>query len=342
MDKIDILSLELFELEEKFLELGEKKFRASQVFEWLHSKNVLDFNDFTNISVQLRDKCFENFCTRKLKIVKKLESSIDYTVKYLYELFDGNYIETVLMKYNHGYSLCVSTQVGCKMGCKFCASTRAGFVRNLSASEILLQLYQTQLDAGVKISSIVLMGIGEPLDNFDNVVKFLKILSHKKGTNMSLRHVSLSTCGLVDKIDELAKMKLGLTLSISLHSTNNASRSEIMPINNRYNISKLINSCKNYIKLTGRRISFEYAVIQGVNDTKEFAYELANLLKGMICHVNLIPVNEIEETDFKSTKKSALQFQQYLVQSGVNATIRRTLGADINAACGQLRREYQV
>jgi 23S rRNA (adenine2503-C2)-methyltransferase len=332
----------LNELEDNIIELGEKKFRAQQIYEWLHKKRVTNFSEMTNISAQLKDKLIENFCINKLIISRKLESSRDNTVKYLYEFSDGNHVETVLMEYNHGYSLCISTQVGCKMGCKFCASTIAGFKRNLEPSEMLLQLYETERDAGVKVSSIVLMGIGEPLDNFDNVIKFLDILSSEKGTNMSLRHVSLSTCGLVDKINELAKLKYGLTLSISLHATDNEGRSEIMPVNNKYNIEQLIAACKNYIDQTGRRISFEYAVIDGINDSESHAKQLSKLLKGMICHVNLIPVNKIKERNFNSSHKSAQRFQKYLTDLGINATIRRTLGADIEAACGQLRREYEV
>ena len=341
MNKIDILSLSQSELCEKLVEIGEKKFRAKQIYEWLHKKRVTEFSQMSNLSAQLRALLDEKFCIKELKVIRKLESCIDNTVKYLYELSDSNCIETVLMEYNHGNSLCISTQVGCKMGCNFCASTIAGFKRNLTTSEILLQLYATEQESGKKISSIVLMGIGEPLDNYENVIKFLEILSSEEGTNMSLRHVSLSTCGLVDKINDLAEKRYGLTLSISLHATENSIRSEIMPVNNKYNIQELIQACRNYIDKTGRRISFEYAVIDGVNDTKLQAQKLATLIKGMICHVNLIPVNKIKERDYKSSRKSAELFQKYLTDLGVNATIRRTLGADIEAACGQLRREHE-
>ncbi len=342
MEKIDILSLGYDELEAEIIKLGEKKFRAQQIYEWLHKKRISDFDEMTNISAQLRSKISESFCLKTLIISRKLESYTDNTVKYLYELSDGNHIETVLMDYNHGNSLCISTQVGCKMGCKFCASTIAGFKRNLEPSEMLLQLYETERNSNKTVSSIVLMGIGEPLDNYDNVLKFLKILSSEKGTNMSLRHVSLSTCGLVSRIDELSQLRLGLTLSISLHATTNEKRSEIMPINNTYNIEKLMKSCRNYIEKTGRRISFEYALIDGLNDSREQAAELSKLLKGMICHVNIIPVNRIKERNFSSNRSSAQRFQTYLTELGVNATVRRTLGTDINAACGQLRREYEV
>lgn len=330
------------ELEQEIISMGEKKFRAKQIYEWIHKKRVVEFSEMTNISAQLRERLESKFCIKSLFVTKMLESNVDNTVKYLYELDDKNHIETVLMEYNHGNSLCISTQVGCKMGCNFCASTIAGFKRNLLPSEMLLQIYETERNTEKKVSSIVLMGIGEPLDNFDNVVKFLKILSSKEGTNMSLRHVSLSTCGIVPKIYELAKMKLGLTLSISLHATDNEQRSKIMPVNRSYDIQELLQACRDYIDTTGRRISFEYALINGLNDSYSQAKELAELLKGMICHVNIIPVNKIKERNYISNRNSAIRFQKYLEGMGVNATIRRTLGTDINAACGQLRREYEI
>ena len=340
-DKIDILSLSLGQLENEITTLGEKKFRAKQVFEWLHLKRITTFEEMTNLSRQFRTILEERFCIKSLFIVKRLESNIDNTVKYLYRLSDGNYIETVLMSYNHGNSLCVSTQVGCKMGCKFCASTIAGFKRNLLPSEILLQLYETERNSEQKVSSIVLMGIGEPLDNYDNVLRFLNLVSSKNGTNLSLRHLSLSTCGIVPKIYDLADLKLGLTLSISLHSANNASRSEIMPINDKYDIYELIEACKYYFKVTGRRISFEYALIDKHNDSREHSKQLQRLLQGLPCHINIIPVNKIKERNYSSTRKSAAVFQNYLTSLGLNATIRRTLGSDIEAACGQLRREQE-
>lgn len=342
MEKTDILSLRLSELEEIILAMGEKKFRAKQIYEWLHLKRVSSFSDMTNISLALQTKLSDKFCINCIKIVKKLESTIDNTVKYLYELSDGNHIECVLMDYKHGDSICISTQVGCKMGCKFCASTIAGFKRNLLPSEMLLQIYEAERESGRKISSIVLMGIGEPLDNYDNVMSFLDIISSKEGTNLSLRHLSLSTCGLVDKINELADRHYGLTLSISLHATNNIARSEIMPVNKTYPIEMLIDACRKYIDKTGRRISFEYAVIEGVNDGRDSADELIRLLRGINCHVNLIPVNQIKERDYKSNKNSVRNFQLALEKGGLNATVRRTLGSDINAACGQLRREYEI
>lgn len=342
LDKIDILSLTLDELTEKIIEIGEKKFRAAQIFDWLHCKQAEDFSDMSNISLSLSTKLNEIFCVKKLNVVRKLESSIDNTVKYLYELPDGNHIESVLMDYKHGNSLCISTQVGCKMGCKFCASTIAGFKRNLLPSEILQQVYSAERNSGRHVDSIVLMGIGEPLDNFDNVMRFLEILSCEKGRNMSLRHVSLSTCGLVDRINELAERRTGLTLSVSLHAPTDEKRSEIMPVNNRYNIAELMSACRKYIDKTGRRISFEYAVIKDVNDKKTDADALLKLLKGMNCHLNLIPVNEIREREFRADKNSLHSFAKYLSDKGLNVTIRRTLGADIDAACGQLRREYEI
>ena len=340
-EKTDILSLSPEELEIAFSDMGEKKFRARQVFDWLHVKNVRSFEEMSNISKQLRTKLSENFCLKSLNIERKLESKTDNTVKYLYRLDDGNFIETVLMEYNHGYSLCVSSQVGCKMGCNFCASTIAGFVRNLEPSEILLQIYETERDSGKKIDSIVMMGIGEPLDNFSNVVKFLELLSCPEGRNMSLRHVALSTCGVVPKIRKLCELHLGLTLSVSLHASDNNRRSEIMPVNRAYPIEELLSACRDYIKNTGRRITFEYVVINDVNSSEADARKLAELLKGINCHVNLIPVNNVKERSYTSSMKTVNRFREMLVQRGINATVRRTLGADINAACGQLRRERQ-
>lgn len=340
-EKTDILSLSPEELEIAFSDMGEKKFRAKQVFDWLHVKNVRSFEEMSNISKQLRTKLSENFCLKSLNIERKLESKTDNTVKYLYRLDDGNFIETVLMEYNHGYSLCVSSQVGCKMGCNFCASTIAGFVRNLEPSEILLQIYETERDSGKKIDSIVMMGIGEPLDNFSNVVKFLELLSCPEGRNMSLRHVALSTCGVVPKIRKLCELHLGLTLSVSLHASDNNRRSEIMPVNRAYPIEELLSACRDYIKNTSRRITFEYAVINDVNSSEADARKLAELLKGINCHVNLIPVNNVKERSYTSSMKTVNRFREMLVQRGINATVRRTLGADINAACGQLRRERQ-
>lgn len=340
--KKDILSYSLEELEAALAEIGEKKFRAKQIYEWLHVQRVSEFDKMSNISLSLRTKLDDEFYINSINIVKKLESHIDNTVKYLYELSDGNHVECVMMEYKHGNSLCISTQVGCKMGCRFCASTIAGFKRNLLPSEMLLQIYTAEKESGKHVDSLVLMGIGEPLDNFDNVVKFLQLLSYETGKNMSLRHVSLSTCGLVNRIYDLAEYKFGLTLSISLHAVTDKKRSEIMPVNNRFCINELLQACRDYIDKTGRRISFEYSVIHGVNDSPEDAAGLIKLLKNMNCHVNLIPVNEIKERDFKADRKSLEKFEEMLIKGGLNATTRRTLGADINAACGQLRREYEI
>lgn len=335
MEKIDILSLNFEELSEKILEMGEKKFRAKQIFDWLHVKKITDFEQMSNISAQFRTQLSENFYINCLKIKKRLVSKIDNTVKYLYGLEDGEAVESVLMDYKHGAALCVSTQVGCKMGCKFCASTLAGWVRNLEPSEMLGQMYESERDSGKTLDSIVLMGIGEPLDNFDNVMKFLKILEE---SGFSLRRVSLSTCGVVDKIYDLAKLKLGVTLSVSLHAATDEKRSEIMPINKKFPLKSLMTACDDYFAATGRRISFEYSLIEGVNDDEGSAKELIALLGGKNCHINLIPINEVRERGFKKSPYVE-RFQRYLTNSGLNATVRRTLGADINAACGQLRRD---
>jgi len=340
--KTDILSLYPEELEAEILAMGEKKFRAKQIFEWLHVKNVDSFDKMTNLSAQLRARLEEKFCIKSLFVCKTLESCTDNTVKYLYGLDDGNHIESVLMEYSYGNTICVSTQVGCKMGCRFCASTIAGYKRDLTAGEILGQIYTAQRESGRKISGVVLMGIGEPMDNYDNVVRFLKLLSCPQGFGMSLRHVSVSTCGIVPRIYELAELNLGITLSISLHAPDNAERSAIMPVNDRWDINELMAACRHYFAKTGRRISFEYALIDGHNDTREDAKKLAALLSDFVCHVNIIPVNKIKERSFTSDRKAAHRFQQYLNELGINATVRRTLGADIEAACGQLRREYEM
>lgn len=335
MEKVDILSLSLDELTSEICVLGEKKFRAKQIFDWLHVKKITDFSQMSNISAQFRAELSKKFWLNQLIIKKRLVSNIDNTVKYLYGLSDGGAVESVLMEYNHGNSLCVSTQVGCKMGCKFCASTIAGWVRNLEPSEILEQIYESERDSKKPVDSIVLMGIGEPLDNFDNVVKFLQILSE---SGFSLRRVSLSTCGVVDKIYKLAQLKLGVTLSVSLHAATDEKRSAIMPINSRYDLKTLMKACDDYFNATGRRISFEYSLIEGVNDDDNSANELIKLLGGKNCHINLIPINEVKEREFKKSR-SVERFQKRLNAAGLNATVRRTLGADINAACGQLRRD---
>lgn len=339
--KKDILSMSLEELELDLTSMGEKKFRAKQIFNWLHQKKVTDFESMNNLSKSLRDTLDSKYIIYSLVAERTLISKIDGTTKYLYRLEDGNHVETVLMKYSYGYSLCVSTQVGCKMGCRFCASTIAGFKRNLTPSEILLQLYQTERNSGQRVGSIVLMGIGEPFDNFDNVLKFFQLVSSPEGNGLSLRHVTVSTCGVVPKINQLADLRLGLTLSISLHASDNTSRSKIMPINNAYPIDTLIEACKDYVDKTGRRITFEYSIIDGVNSSYEDAKRLANLIKGINCHVNLIPINKVAERNYSAKQKTVQEFKETLERLGVNATIRRTLGSDINASCGQLRRNAE-
>jgi len=341
-DKTDILSLSLSELTEMVTEqLGEKKFRAGQIYEWLHVKKTGSFDEMTNLSASLRLKLNDTFCIKRLNIVRKLESAIDNTVKYLYGLDDGNIVESVVMEYSFGLSLCVSTQIGCKMGCDFCASAIAGFVRNLTASEILLQKYEAERDLGRKISRVVLMGIGEPLDNYDNVLRFIRIVTAPESDGISQRHVTLSTCGIVPRIRELADEELSVNLAVSLHSPDDASRSRIMPVNRKYDLAALMSACRYYTKKTGRRITFEYAVIENVNSSSADAKKLASLLGGMISHINLIGVNDVKERDYSSSSSHVEKFKNELVRLGVNATVRRKLGADIDAACGQLRREFE-
>lgn len=340
MRVLDIKSMMPEELRALMQEWGEPKFRAKQVFEWLHQKKVSSYQEMRNLPKALIQKMEQHSPLTVLQQRQRLVSQKDGTVKYLFALADGECIETVLMKYHYGYSVCISSQVGCRMGCAFCASTKAGYVRNLLPSEMLEQVYAAERDENIRISHIVLMGIGEPLDNFDNVVTFLQLINSPFGANISMRNLSVSTCGLVDRIDELAKLKLGITLSISLHACRDAVRSRMMPVNLRWNIDKLLQSCKNYSNITKRRISFEYALIQGENDSPEDAAQLAKVLKGQLCHVNLIPVNAVKETAYRqSGRKHVAAFQEELLRHGVNATVRRTLGSDINAACGQLRRD---
>ncbi len=342
MEKTDIKSLTLTELTEEIVKMGEAKFRAKQIYEWLHKKQVGSFAEMSNISTSFQQRLDSSFYINSINIVKKLVSKLDNTVKYLYQLRDGEFVECVLMDYHHGTSICISSQVGCKMGCTFCASTIAGFVRNLTPSEMLDEIYTAAKDSGRKIASVVMMGIGEPLDNYENVLRFLELLSDENGINLSLRHVSLSTCGLVERIYDLAERRLGLTLSVSLHAPNNTLRSRTMPVNRKYSVEELLEACRYYAKTTHRRISFEYALIRGVNDSEACAKELASRLRGMLCHVNLIPVNEVTETSYSATgKNDVYRFQKLLIAHGINATVRRTLGADIQAACGQLRRTHQ-
>ena len=329
----------LEELKEEVKNLGEKPFRAEQIFKWLYEDKVLSFDDMTNLSIDLRNKLKEIYEIKQFKILKKQVAS-DGTKKYLFDLLDGNAIETVLMQYHHGYSLCVSSQVGCKMGCKFCASTGIPFVRNLTTGEILEQIMAVERDENIRISNVVFMGIGEPLDNYDNVVKAIHLINNPKCLNIGARHISISTSGLVPKIYKLAEENIQCTLSISLHATTNEQRSKMMPVNNTYHIEELLQACKDYIEKTNRRISFEYALAKENNDNLEDAKRLVKLLKGMLCHVNLIPINKIENGEFtKSSNENIIKFRDYLNEHGIVATIRRELGSDIEAACGQLRRK---
>lgn len=334
----DIKSLTVEELSDSLAQLGLKPFRAQQIYKWLHEKSVESFDEMLNIPKNLRAKLADIYYISVATVEKKLISCYDDTIKYLYRLHDGEYVESVLMNYHYGYSLCVSTQVGCRMGCTFCATGQGGFSRNLAPSEMIAQIQAAQKDNNIRISNIVLMGMGEPLDNYENVVKFLKLVSSDNGLNIGMRHITLSTCGVADKIRMLADRHFQITLSVSLHAPNNELRSKTMPINNKFPIETLIDACKYYILKTGRRISFEYAMIDGVNDSDACASELVALLKGMLCHVNLIPVNQTAGADYrKSTQKKLIHFCNILERNGITATVRRTLGADINASCGQLR-----
>lgn len=318
---------------------GEKKYRAEQIFHWIYKENVTNFDEMTNLPEALREKLKENFDLHVFKIIRKQESK-DGTKKYLFDVLDNNAIESVLMEYKHGKTICVSSQVGCKMGCKFCASTGVKFARSLEAGEIVEQLLAIERDENVHISNLVFMGIGEPLDNFDNVMKAIKLLNNPKGINMGARHISISTSGLVPNIYKLADKNIQCTLSISLHSSNNEKRSSMMPVNNLYNIQELMKACRYYIEKTNKRISFEYALAKDNNDNLQDAQDLVKLLHGMLCHVNLIPINKIDNSKYtKSTNENIIKFRDYLNAHGIVATIRRELGSDIDAACGQLRKK---
>ena len=321
-------------------ELGQPAFRAKQVYTWLH-KGVRSYDEMTNLPKGLRDVLSENYPINAPKVVRKQESKKDGTIKYLWQLSDGNCVETVLMRYNYGNTVCISTEVGCAMGCAFCASTIGGLVRRLEPFEMLDEVLFTQIDSGLPISRIVLMGIGEPLDNFDNVMRFLELVNSEDGMNISMRHISLSTCGLIPKIDALADRKLQISLAISLHGPNNETRSKIMPVNRAYPMDDLLEACRRYFAATGRRIHFEYAMIDGVNDRPEDAKEILRRMKGLPAHFNLIPLNHVEESPLKPSSKAAVAaFQKILEDGGITATVRRTLGGDIDASCGQLRRKY--
>lgn len=336
----DIKSLTFDELNSEITSIGLPKFRTGQIYSWLHEKGVGSFDEMSNLSKDLRQKLSEKYFIPSVKIEDKYVSKIDDTVKYLFKLYDGEYVEAVIMKYKYGYTICISSQVGCKMGCKFCASTLAGFKRNLLPAEMESQLHIAQKDLNIRISHIVLMGIGEPLDNYDNVIKFIKTVNNDKGLNISMRDITLSTCGVVPKMYDLANEQMPITLTLSLHAPNDKIRSSMMPVNDKWGVDEAIAACKNYAEKTGRRVSFEYTLINGVNDTEECAKELASKLAGMLCHVNLIPVNDVEERgNVRSTDKSIKNFCETLYSLGINATIRRTLGSDINASCGQLRRK---
>ncbi|MBR5479613.1 MAG: 23S rRNA (adenine(2503)-C(2))-methyltransferase RlmN [Clostridia bacterium] len=338
---IDIKSMNEAEIASLMAEIGEPKFRAGQIFKWL-SDGARSFDDMTNLSKSLREKLSTMCELRNAEMIRKQASKVDGTIKYLWRFPDGNCVESVFMEYKHGNTICISTQAGCRMGCKFCASTLAGLKRNLTPGEMLDQVIAAQRDTGKRVSNIVLMGTGEPLDNYDNVITFLKLAGDDKGLNIGMRHISLSTCGICDKIKMLAEENMQITLSISLHAPDNETRSKIMPINNRFPVEELIKTCKYYFSKTSRRISFEYTMIDGVSDTEECARKLATLLKGFPCHVNLIPLNPVSERDLKTSSKKAIErFVEILSKSGLTVTVRRSLGSDIDAACGQLRRKVE-
>lgn len=335
----DIKSLTTEQIVERMTALGQPAFRGKQVANWLQN-GCRSFDEMSNLPLGLREQLKERFVIPGVSIRRKWQSKLDETTKYLFELSDGETVESVLMKYHHGWSQCLSTQVGCRMGCSFCATGMGGLSRNLLPAEMMAQIEEAQRDRGIRVSSIVLMGMGEPLDNYDNVLRFLKMLSEPNGVNIGMRHVSLSTCGLVSGIERLREENLQLTLSVSLHAPNDAIRSNMMPINRRYPVDELLAACRRYAEHTGRRISFEYVMIDGVNDSDACAEELASKLRGMLCHVNLIPVNEVKETGHRRSNAARLmQFKNILEQRGLTVTVRRTLGADISASCGQLRRQ---
>lgn len=339
---MNLKSMTLPELSAVLKDMGQPAFRAKQVYTWLH-KGVRSYDEMTNLPKSFREALAQQYPIHAPTVVRKQESARDGTIKYLWQLSDGNCVETVLMRYHYGNTVCISTEVGCPMGCAFCASTLGGLVRRLEPFEMLDQVLFTQVDSGLPVSHIVLMGIGEPLDNFDNVMRFLELVNSENGMNISMRHISLSTCGLVPKIDKLAEKKLQLTLSVSLHAPNDKVRDTIMPVNHAYPSEQLLDACRRYYAATNRRISFEYAMIDGVNDSEENAKELLRRLKGLPAHLNLIPLNHVEESPLKPSSKAAVaRFQKTLEDGGVTATVRRTLGGDIDASCGQLRRKYNA
>ncbi|MFR0041472.1 MAG: 23S rRNA (adenine(2503)-C(2))-methyltransferase RlmN [Lachnospira sp.] len=341
MEKIDIKSLNYDELADYIVSIGEKKFRAAQLYSWMHEKLACSYDEMTNISDKLKKVLKENTLYTCLEPVRVQESQIDGTKKYLFRLYDGNLIESVFMRYHHGNSVCISSQVGCKMGCRFCASTLNGCVRNLEPSEMLDQIYRIQSLTGERVSNIVIMGSGEPMDNYDNVVKFLGLINSDKGLNISQRNITVSTCGLVPRIKQLAELKLQITLAISLHAPNDELRKTMMPIAYTYSIEQIMDACRYYLLQTARRISFEYSLVKGVNDSPECAKQLIKLVHGMNCHINLIPVNPIKERDYEQSEKNSIHnFKEILEKAGVNVTIRREMGRDIDGACGQLRQNH--
>ncbi len=341
-EKIDIKSMNLKELIAFVDEMGEKSFRAKQIYQWIHEKQVDSFEEMTNVSKKLIEQLNEKAYLTSLKKEEVQISKLDGTRKYLFLLADGNVIESVLMRYKHGNSVCISSQVGCRMGCRFCASTLDGLVRGLTPGEMLDQIYQIGKDIGERISNVVVMGTGEPLDNYDNLLKFIELLTDENGINISQRNLTVSTCGIVPKMRELADEKLAITLALSLHASNQSKRLELMPVANKYDIKEVIDACKYYFEQTGRRITFEYSLVGGVNDTDEDAKELSRLIKGMNCHVNLIPVNPIKERDYVQSNAKVIEaFKNKLEKNGINATVRREMGRDIDGACGQLRKRYK-
>lgn len=341
MEKIDIKSLNYDELADYIVSIGEKKFRAAQLYSWMHEKLACSYDEMTNISDKLKKVLKENTLYTCLEPVRVQESQIDGTKKYLFRLYDGNLIESVFMRYHHGNSVCISSQVGCKMGCRFCASTLNGCVRNLEPSEMLDQIYRIQSLTGERVSNVVIMGSGEPMDNYDNVVKFLGLINSDKGLNISQRNITVSTCGLVPSIKQLAELKLQITLAISLHAPNDELRKTMMPIAYTYSIEQIMDACRYYLLQTARRISFEYSLVKGVNDSPECAKQLIKLVHGMNCHINLIPVNPIKERDYEQSEKNSIHnFKEILEKAGVNVTIRREMGRDIDGACGQLRQNH--
>ena len=341
MEKKDIKSMELSELTEFIEQLGEKPFRAKQVYQWMHVKLARSFEEMTNISISLREKLEANSVYTSLKPVQVLESGIDGTRKYLFALNDQNVIESVLMKYKHGNSVCISSQVGCRMGCRFCASTLDGLTRNLTASEMLDQIYMIQKTTGERVSNVVVMGSGEPFDNYDNLVRFIRLLSDENGLNISQRNITVSTCGIVPGIRQFSKEGLSVTLALSLHAPNDEVRKTLMPIANKYSLSEILPACREYYETTGRRLTFEYSLVQGVNDNLDEARRLTELIRNMHGHVNLIPVNPIKERDYRQSGREAIEaFKAYLEKHGINVTVRREMGRDIGGACGQLRKSY--